>query len=488
MKTHHTSALPLYKQPGFLLLAGLFLIFAFTALYQLGTAPLSNWDEAFYGENIKQIVKTGDWIVLKFNSFPFTEKPPLYMWIAAVLGKIFGMSEFIIRLPSAICGILTVGLVSWYTYKKFGTIPALAAYITLALNDIFVWRSRDGDLDTMSALLFVLIFILMLSSKKWRYPVLGLLFGLLYLTKLAVVAIPLLIFGLHELVFMRHEIRKNLLEYVKLVVCAAVLPAIWVGAAYLRLGNEAIVTYLLRSDAGALELSFKNLSKDYIMYAYYSLQRRLFPLLVIGLGIVAWNIKKRWNFTLFLFSTVLFAQLLFFERKNNWYLVPLFPFWSISIAYGVKVVMDFAKKYKYWKFGVALFVLGICVIGLKTYKSNLMPMFTTFGTTREAQTAKKAGELSKEGDIVVRLDHQYPTAVYYTNRRVLSSPGNYDGGGGLNGKDHFISRINVVNGIKSGRLHWVMGTQYELNDLIRTYHVNPKQIIKTNDEEAVAQF
>lgn len=485
---HKTSELPLYKQPGFLILSFLFLIFVFTALYNLGKSPLVNWDEAFYGENIKQIVKTGDWIVLKFNGFPFTEKPPLYMWIGAVLGMIFGLSEFIVRLPSAICGILVVGLVCWYTHKRFGTIPALAAYITLALNDLFVWRSRDGDLDTMSALFFVLIFFMMLSKKKCRYPVLGLLFGLLYLTKLALVAVPLLIFGLHELIYMRHEIRKNLVEYAKLIACAVVLPAIWVGAAYLRLGNEALVTYVFRSDSGAFEPSLRHLSKDYIMYAYYSLQRRLFPLLIIGVGAVAWGIKKRWNFVLFLFCTILFVQLLFFERKNNWYLVPLFPFWSIAIANGVKVGLDFIQRFKYWKLAAGTCVLIICVIGLKTYKINITPMFDSFGVTREAQTAKKTGELSKEGQPVVRLDHEYPTAVYYTNRRVLSSPGDYNGGGGFNGKDHFISRINVVKAIQDGRVHWVMGTQYELNDLIRTYHVNPKRIIKTNDEEAVAEF
>lgn len=483
-----SSVLPFQKKLAYVIIGILLLLAAFIGFYRLGATPLADWDEAFYGENIKQIVKTNDWVVMIFDKYPFTDKPPLYMWIGAAFVKVLGLSEFAIRLPSAICGVLIIVLVVWYVYKRFGLVPALSAYATLALNDIFIWRTRNGDLDTLSALLFLLIFFFMLSKRNWRYPVLGLLFALLYLTKLALVGVPLAIFFSHEVLFMRKEWRKNLLNYGKLLICMVILPGIWVLAAYHRLGQVAIDSYLLKSDGGAFNLSLSHFSKDYILYAYYSLQRRLFPLLIWGLACVAYGIKKRWQFVLFLFSTVIFVQLLFFERKNNWYLVPLYPFWSISIAYGVKVALDFVKKYRYYQVGVGIFIVVLAVICLRTYQINIYPTFSSYGTTREAQTALKVAQLSRPEQPVVRLDHLYPTAIYYSNRRILASPGDYIGNGGLQGPDYFISRINVVKGINEKRIHWIMGTKHEVQDVINTYHVTPVRLIPTNDEEEIAEF
>ena len=189
---HHLPVLIIFFLIGF---------FIFIAINQLGSAPLENWDEAFYGEAAKQILIRHDFIVMHWNGNIFLEKPPLQIWLEALGGFLFGLSEFTIRLPSAISGILIVSFVTIFSYRRFGFIPSLFAFTSIAFNNVFVWRSRSGNLDTLSALFFVEIFWLIQSKLRYKYQLLGVSFGLLYLTKLGLVLFPLLIFILYELIF-----------------------------------------------------------------------------------------------------------------------------------------------------------------------------------------------------------------------------------------------------------------------------------------------
>lgn len=468
----------------------LFGIFIFTVFYNLGKAPLQNWDEAFYGENIQQILRRNDWIVMYFNNYPFNDKPPLYMWIGAVSAMVFGMNEFAVRLPSAIAGIAVVFITVWYVYKKFGFTPAVAAYSSLGLSGLYMWRTREGDLDTLSTLFFVLIYFLILSKHKYKYQLLGLCFALLYLTKLALVAVPIAIFGLYELVYELKNLKKNFLNYVQMVVIMVGVPALWFIPVWMTVGQDALRVYLFRADGGSFKVSLDNLGVDYIRFAYYALQRWFFPMLVWGMLCVILKIKERWNFLTFLFSTVIFAQLLFFQRKNNWYLIPLMPFWSIAIAYGIRTVFNWleSKKMNYLHVLGLILALLIIVYSIRSYMINIVPMFNTFGTTREMQTALKAKELTKENEPIVRLDHLFPTAIYYSQRRVHSSPVEYTGFGGFTGRDFYISRDNLAKGIKLKKTRIVIGKKADVEAFITKYSLKPVKIIPTNDEEVVAQF
>jgi 4-amino-4-deoxy-L-arabinose transferase-like glycosyltransferase len=415
------------------------------------------------------------------------------MWLSAGLATIFGVSEFIIRLPSALAGIACVALTVWYVYRRMGFVPAVASYVAIGLNTLHVWRSRNGDLDTLATLFFLCIFILILSKHKWRYVLLGVSFFLLYLTKLALVVLPVGIFVLYELIYNRQHWKKNLPEYVKLAAWVLIPAAIWIGLTYMQVGSEVFKAYIYRADAGAFEPKLQHLSTHYPLFAYYSYQKFFIPFLVWGLLCVLAGIRKQWNFVLFLFSTLLFIQLLFFERKNNWYLLPLFPFWAIAAGYGVQKILTFIKKQKklpdyFYMLSSAGLTLVFIVLALRVFQVNIIPTFTSYGTTREMQSAQKAEQLSKKGDYIARLDHGYPSTVYYSNRRVLSSPENYTGNGGFVGRDHFISRVNLAKAIQDKKVSLVLGKKRDIESFIKAYSLKPLKIHATNDEEAVAQF
>lgn len=105
----------------------LFLIFLLgfiLCFYKLGYDPVSmDWDEVSLGYNAYSILKTGrdeygNFMPLQFRSFG-DYKPPLYVYLTVPIVKIFGLTDFATRLPSAVAGFLTVVVVYFLIGELF---------------------------------------------------------------------------------------------------------------------------------------------------------------------------------------------------------------------------------------------------------------------------------------------------------------------------------------------------------------------------------
>jgi len=71
--------------------------------------PFADTTEPRYAEIARLMVETGDWITPWFEpGVPFWGKPPLSFWSQAAAIKLFGLSEFALRLPS---WLATIGMV-----------------------------------------------------------------------------------------------------------------------------------------------------------------------------------------------------------------------------------------------------------------------------------------------------------------------------------------------------------------------------------------
>ena len=80
-------------------------------LFSLGAYPLMDTTEARYGEMVRLMVTTNDWLVPQFQEgVPFWGKPPLAFWASALSAKVFGINEFALRLPSIVFSLLTLML------------------------------------------------------------------------------------------------------------------------------------------------------------------------------------------------------------------------------------------------------------------------------------------------------------------------------------------------------------------------------------------
>jgi 4-amino-4-deoxy-L-arabinose transferase-like glycosyltransferase len=83
----------------FLLLAG---FCGFLFFYGLGQFGLIGADEPRYAQVAREMLERHDWITPVLGGQPWLEKPPLYYWQAIVAYRVFGVSDWAARLPSAI--------------------------------------------------------------------------------------------------------------------------------------------------------------------------------------------------------------------------------------------------------------------------------------------------------------------------------------------------------------------------------------------------
>lgn len=456
-----------------------FFFAVYLAFFQLGKAPLDNWDEAWYAEATKQILHTKEFIVLNWNHEVWLDKPPMYMWLSAVVSSVAGLSEFSIRFTSAISGVIIIMIVLMYAYRQFGIIPALLAFSTLALNNIFIWRTRSGNIDIFVTFLILLVYFLQISKHKYKYPLLGLLFALIYLTKASLVFFPLGIFLLHEIFFERRTILKKYKEYLKLLFILFLIPGLWLLLGYSRIGVDFIHYYLFRSDQGVAIIDFTKYNPDYISYAYYSLQRRFFYLFILGAFLALRYIKNSKYFLLLLFAVALLFQLSFTERSNNWYLIPSMPFWSLLVAYGTYCII---KVFKNNLIIIIVIITLSSYVSYRTFTINILPILDNSSTIKQAQSSKELNKLTKSNDTIVRLDHLYPTTIYYTDRRVLSSPKE-----NTNTSNHWINRSDLIKAMQMKKITWAVGTNKDVETFQKEAGGLRFRLRKVNDEETIVE-
>ena len=128
-------------------------------LYRLGNYPPLNADEAAIGYNSWSLVQTGrdehgeSW-PLHFKSFG-DYKPGAYFYMVLPLVKFWGLSEWAVRLPSALMGIATVYLV--FSLAKLVWQDERLGLIWAAVLSISPWHLHfsRGGWESNSALFFI---------------------------------------------------------------------------------------------------------------------------------------------------------------------------------------------------------------------------------------------------------------------------------------------------------------------------------------------
>src|SRR5712691_1319757 len=131
----NAGALP-KERYAFIVIVGLSTI---SLLHNLSTGSLPPFDDTTYALVSKTILKTGDWVTMRWLDIPyfFSGKPPLNFWITALFYRFLGISEFSSRLSTAIHGIAGV-VVTYCLGSLFSRrVGILASGILLSLPDYF---------------------------------------------------------------------------------------------------------------------------------------------------------------------------------------------------------------------------------------------------------------------------------------------------------------------------------------------------------------
>jgi 4-amino-4-deoxy-L-arabinose transferase-like glycosyltransferase len=117
--------------------------------YRLGAGTLWDQDETKYAQVAREILQTGDPITLHVNGSPWYVHPPLYMWLVAATGKVFGFSTFTVRFWSGAASVLAVYATMLLGRALFNVRTGILAGAVLAVTFHFLVQSRLAVFDTV---------------------------------------------------------------------------------------------------------------------------------------------------------------------------------------------------------------------------------------------------------------------------------------------------------------------------------------------------
>jgi 4-amino-4-deoxy-L-arabinose transferase-like glycosyltransferase len=130
---------------------------AVLVLARLGAPDLRLPDEPRYAlvaETMRSFEHGAAGLVLPhLHGEPYTQKPPLFFWLAAAAGAPFGrVTETAARLPSALASVATVAVVMAFGRLLGGRAAGVLAGLLLVTTIDWSFRARTVQLDTLLAL------------------------------------------------------------------------------------------------------------------------------------------------------------------------------------------------------------------------------------------------------------------------------------------------------------------------------------------------
>lgn len=342
---------------------------------ELGTTML--WgSEDRWAEISRIMLLSKDWFHPSINGEIYFDKPLLSYWLITVPGLIVGgINEFIIRLPSALSGL--VGL--WATYmlgKKLWNrqVGIFAAWVLLtALGFVFWSRKGAADMENMSAIILAVTWYFYCKDKAGFFSYF--LFFFICITGahtkgLPAIAVPLVAIA-------PDLIRdKNWKKHLKVsffaagIICAGLyfVPFIVAAKSPLPEGWEYPENQLTglelvwRENVVRAFHSYDHNKEMFFSYLYH-IPRLMLPwtvLFVVGLIAMVPRYKKLETKNRWLLEVMLLILLLFTASgsKRWYYILPIVPFCSLFC--GVFVFEELRENWKRWTYLAYKYASVIC--------------------------------------------------------------------------------------------------------------------------------
>lgn len=385
----------------------------FFLLYRLGSGSLASWDEAIYASVARGIVQSGDWFSLRYNGEFWPGKPPLAIWGTALFYLLFGVSELTSRLFSALCGVGCI-LATYALGRRFFNrwVGLLGALVLLSSSD-FLRYARFGMLEAplMLFVTLVLLFFWMGQGRN-RYLIFsGVALGLAVLTKGFTAFLALPVIWLYALCANRMDVLARSSYWIGVMIAAAIaLP--W--------HLSQLVLYRAGAGAGpfswtALLLPLQSIDTPGAHWYYYVrvLVNKYHPWILVGILTAPWTlvkaVKDRDDESVFLavWLFFIFVAVTVFHLKRNWYILPVYPALSLTVAHALARV--FHERRTHFVRAAFLVILALHV-----------PYSHVFEHDYSAPVKSIAGAVSSRvpaGQKVVLYDyHESPAVSFYADR------------------------------------------------------------------------
>lgn len=383
-----------------------------TFFRNIGSYPLRNWDEAWYGEIIKNMASGNyGYIVPFWNGQYYFDKPPLYFWLSLPFFKLFGPGEWQARIVSATAAAIAILLVYLIGKKLFNPMCGLlSALVFLTLGQIVI-RYAHGNLDGLLICLFLSSFYFYLRSEKSKFfsILTGISLGLGFLTKGWFLGLfPALLITLYACLTTK-KLPKNL---VFIALAALFSSTWWYLLGTIKFAKPFVEWYILNPGSNLLQSPASSFSLSYVVDLVKDVG--LWWILVIISALKIRKIAAEDKKILHSFVAVIFLFIIplsFLSEKLGWYNLPAYPLIAIIIGYLA------SKLLKIWpKISVLLITaLVIAQIVNVIRIENKFPDRSKIG----ADLGKYAKDLIPKEDTVILDDHDFTSFLYYSDHKAI---------------------------------------------------------------------
>jgi len=151
------------QEPAWLEVALMVACCAFLFFYGLGAFGLVGADEPRYAQIAREMLARHDWVTPVLNGVPWLEKPVLLYWGEMLSYKIFGVSDWAARVPSAVLASLMV-LAAYLFMRRFRRGSQLDAALILASLAGIIGFARAASTDMPLTATFT---VAMLAWYAW---------------------------------------------------------------------------------------------------------------------------------------------------------------------------------------------------------------------------------------------------------------------------------------------------------------------------------
>lgn len=412
-------------------------------LANLGKNTLADWDEAWYADASRYMFRNQHYLTPVWNNYYFFDKPPLQYWLTQPFLHIFGETEIAYRLPSALAAISLVLIIFIWARSAWGSSAGLAAAAILLSFPHFLDRGRSGNFDA----LFILLTTLSLYFyNKGKYFKSGIFLGFSWLTKgvfsgfFPVVVAG--IYGVYDLV--KHKSFRFLKLCLLMVAGALIIYAPWHLIESNRFEELIQKSYFSTFDQGEFgDRSWSSVvwrfDLRYLVFLNTFL-RWWFPVMLIAGFMAALSLNKSLlsekpaetkkfasrHLPIISFLTI-FLALSAAKAKNDWYIMPAYPFIALMITGALGSLRNFlprnavsqtSQNYRFITFITFITIISFSAANLIRHWDQAFPPNKHLP---EKQVALMIKDLTSPDEIILTAEYEFPTLRYYSQREIRTS-------------------------------------------------------------------
>jgi len=317
------------------------------------------WDEAVYLGLAKNLYD-GKGYYINANQESF--RPPFFPFMISLLWKIFGQTEFVVRIIPPLFGIISITITYKLAKKLHGKEVAVWAVLMLATTHMFLFYGLKMLTETIFMTFFALslyLYYLGVERDRKLLPFAGIVMALTFLIRYMGYVLPVMyaIYPLTKFLKSRKDFKQIFFDkyYWIGALLFAIMLAPWVWMSYINFG----------SPFGALLAESSTVTTGWYIEGwgyYFAHWIEIFGFVglfaVPAALYVIFKIKKSENVFVTLVIAVILVFFMILPRKEMRYMISFLPFFATFFAMGAVEM----KKWLKWNLSVDLFIIAFCII------------------------------------------------------------------------------------------------------------------------------